>query len=274
MTSVNFLELEITGKCGLRCAHCYAESSPRGDHSPMAVVDWERVIDDAKTAGIGTVQFIGGEPTLHPDLPRLVRYALAIGLNADVYTNLVHVTAPFWELFSLPGVSLGTSWYSANPDYHAEITGSRYSYYRTRANIAEAVRRSITIRAGIVHVRDGQDIDAARGELLALGVTDINTDHARPVGRASHGREPTTADLCGQCGNGRAAIGPDGTIHPCVLGRFLNAGNVNEQSLTDILDGSRWRDILASIPTRDTCVTCTPADSNDCDPSRKPRMAR
>ncbi|MEO7195750.1 MAG: hypothetical protein ABIZ05_13195 [Pseudonocardiaceae bacterium] len=104
MTSVNFLELEITGKCGLRCAHCYAESSPRGDHSPMAAADWERVIDDAKTAGIGTVQFI-------------------------------------------------------------------------------------------------------------------------------------------------------------------------EQSLADILDGPRWRDILACIPPRDACVTCTPADSNDCDPSRKPRMA-
>jgi radical SAM protein with 4Fe4S-binding SPASM domain len=125
-------------------------------------------------------------------------------------------------------------------------------------------------------VLDGQDIDAACRELLALGVTDINTDHARPVGRASRGQEPTAADLCGQCGNGRAAIGADGTVHPCVLGRFLaagNVGNVNEQSLADVFNGSRWRDILASIPSRDACVTCTPADSNDCDPSRKPRMA-
>lgn len=126
-------------------------------------------------------------------------------------------------------MSLGTSWYSANPHEHAEITGSQRSYYRTRANIVEAVRRGITIRAGIVQVLDGQDIEAARRELLVLGVTDINIDHARPVGRASHGREPTASDLCGQCGKGRAAIGPDGTVHPCVLGRFLTAGNVNEQ---------------------------------------------
>ncbi|MGH3772302.1 MAG: radical SAM protein [Pseudonocardiaceae bacterium] len=190
MTGVTFLELEITGKCSLRCAHCYAESSPHGDHSPMTAPDWERVIDGAKTTGITTVQFIGGEPTVHPDLPRLVRYALDVGLNADVYTNLVHITPQLWELFSLSGVSLGTSWYSANPDEHAEITGSRRSYYRTRANIAEAVHRGITIRAGIVHVLDGQDIDAARGELLALGVTDINTDRARPAGRAALARHP------------------------------------------------------------------------------------
>lgn len=66
MIGVSFLELEITGKCSLRCAHCYAESSPHGDHSVMTASDWERVIDDARTAGVTTVQFIGGEPTLHP----------------------------------------------------------------------------------------------------------------------------------------------------------------------------------------------------------------
>ncbi len=43
----------------------------------MTPEDWERVIDQAAALGVETVQYIGGEPTLDPDLPRLVRYALA-----------------------------------------------------------------------------------------------------------------------------------------------------------------------------------------------------
>ncbi|MBV9140024.1 MAG: radical SAM protein [Pseudonocardiales bacterium] len=77
----SFLELEITGFCPLKCRHCYADSSPEGDHGTMTADDWERVIDDAQALSMDTVQFIGGEPTLHLELPQLVRYALGKGLK-------------------------------------------------------------------------------------------------------------------------------------------------------------------------------------------------
>ncbi|MBV9159963.1 MAG: radical SAM protein [Pseudonocardiales bacterium] len=66
------MELEITGFCQLKCKHCYADSSPESDHGTMTADDWERVIDDAQALSVDTVQFIGGEPTLYPELPRLV----------------------------------------------------------------------------------------------------------------------------------------------------------------------------------------------------------
>lgn len=266
----SFLELEITGFCQLKCAHCYAGSGPDGGRGAMTPADWQRVIDEASALGVDTVQFIGGEPTLDPDLPRLVRHALGAGVQVDVYTNLVHVTAELWELFSLPGVSLGTSWYSADPGKHAEVTGSRASHARTRAGIIEALRRGIPMRAGIVDVVAGQDIAGAEAELRALGVTRMHADRARGVGRASGGGEPVISELCGRCGRGRAAIGLDGQVTPCVLGRFLVAGNVKDAPLGDILGGQRWHQIVESIPPAGACVTCNPADSNDCDPSRKP----
>jgi MoaA/NifB/PqqE/SkfB family radical SAM enzyme len=265
----SFLELEITQFCQLRCAHCYSESGPQAGRGTMTPEDWERVIDQAAALGVETVQFIGGEPTLDPDLPRLMRYALAASLNVDVYTNLVHVTPELWELFSLPGVSLGFSWYSADAGKHAEVTGSRASHARTKANIREAARRGIPLRAGIVEVVEGQGIEAAEAELRALGVTNMRADRARGVGRAAHGREPVISELCGRCGRDRAAIAMDGQLTPCVLGRFLVAGNVKDTPLGDILGGEQWRQIVASVPPLDACVTCTPADSNDCNPSRK-----
>ncbi len=87
---------------------------------------------------------------------------------------------------------------------------------------------------------------------------------------AARGAEPVVSELCGRCGKGRAAIGMDGQLTPCVLGRFLVAGNVKDTPLGDLFAGRAWREILAVVPARDACVTCSPADSNDCDPSKKP----
>ena len=266
----SFLELEITQFCQLKCSHCYSNSGPDAGRGIMTPDDWQRLMDEAAAIGIQTVQFIGGEPTLDPDMPRLARYALGIGLNVNIRSNLVHVTPEMWELFAQPGVSVGFSWYSASPAKHAEVTGSKASHARTRANIIEAVRRGVHLNAGVVEVVEGQDIDAAMAELRTLGVTSISADRARGIGRAANGAEPVVSELCGQCGKGRAAIGMDGQLTPCVLGRFLIAGNVRDTPLGDLFASDQWHEILASVPERNACVTCTPADSNDCQPSRMP----
>lgn len=266
----SFLELEITQFCQLKCAHCYSDSGPGAGHGTMTPADWQRLIGQAAAIGIETVQFIGGEPSLDPDMPALAGYALAAGLNVDIYTNLVHVTPGLWDLYTHPRVSVGFSWYSADPATHGQVTGSTASHARTKANVAEAVRRGVRLTAGVVEVVTGQDTAAAIAMLRALGVTRINTDRARGVGRAAHGTPPALSELCGQCGKGRAAIGMDGQLTPCVIGRFLVAGNVRDTPLADLFAGQRWREIIASVPELDACVTCTPADSNDCNPSKKP----
>ena len=268
----SFLELEITGFCQLRCVHCYADSGPHGGRGTMITTGWEQVIDQAAAIGVEMVQFIGGEPTLDPDLPRLIRHALGNGLKVYVYSNLVHVTPELWDLFSQPGMFLGTSWYSADSATHGMITGSRASYERTRAHIAEAVRRGIPVRATIVEVTPGQDIAQAAAELRRLGVTDIRIRPSQGVGRAARdGAGEDVAELCGNCGLDRAAILPDGQLVPCAIGRWLNCGNVREAPLAELLSGPAWQHTLALVPRRDVnaCAPdCPPAsDGNDCPPA-------
>lgn len=86
--ALSFLWLEITGKCQLACGHCYADSGPRGTHGVMRTSDWFRVIDEARELRVPATQFIGGEPTLHPHLPKLVERAVASGIEVEIYSNL------------------------------------------------------------------------------------------------------------------------------------------------------------------------------------------
>src|SRR5262245_43088302 len=106
---LRFLWLEVTGRCNLRCVHCYNASGPEGEHGTMTSTDWRNVSEEAATLGVENVQFIGGEPTLHPDLASLVRCALDCGLGVEVFSNLARPLPPeLWEVFVLPGMRLAT----------------------------------------------------------------------------------------------------------------------------------------------------------------------
>lgn len=256
-------DLELTGRCQLECLHCYASSGPQGSHGSMSTHDWSGVIDQAVSLGARRVQFIGGEATTHPGFGLLLRQAVNAGLGVEVFSNLLHVRESLWDLFELPGVKLATSYYSDQAGEHDAVTARVGSHARTRANIIEAVRRGIPIRAAIVDVVDGQRVNQAREELHALGVHKIGTDWVRGVGRGA--KAPAqVSQLCGRCGQGKAAIGPDGDVWPCVIGRWMPAGNVKQEPLADIIGGQTWRKLVAAVPAPRNGRACNP----DCKPSQ------
>jgi len=115
----------------------------------MTVEAWETVLADAAGLGARIVCFIGGEPTMHPELPRLVQRALDVGLEAEVFSNLVRVTPALWRLFLTPGVRLATSWYTDDRAQDRQITGGD-TYRQTLGNIRQAISRGIPLRVGMI----------------------------------------------------------------------------------------------------------------------------
>ncbi|MFD8595993.1 radical SAM protein [Kitasatospora sp. NPDC059646] len=263
------VELELTGKCQLSCTHCYNESGPDVPHGTMTLDDWKKVITECAELGVRLVQLIGGEPTAYPGWSDLVDHALALNLNVEVFTNLFHITEKGWAVLSKHGVRIGTSYYSVNAGEHDRVTNVPGSHAKTRANIAKALSLGIPLRAGIVRCHDGQLEQLAMQELQALGVQSITLDDARHVGRAGGGQPPTLDALCGNCTRGRLAILPDGRVAPCVIGRWLDSGNVKKPGgLAAVLGSTEWANVAASIPPKRTATAgCTPNDSNDCNPA-------
>src|ERR1044071_881730 len=121
---LDFLWLEITPRCNLNCVHCYAESDmSRALHGKLKLQDWLSLIRQAAQLGCKKVQFIGGEPTLHPDLCEMIREANRLGFQIiEVYTNGTHFTKPLKQVFKDNGVSLAFSVYAADADTHDLVT--------------------------------------------------------------------------------------------------------------------------------------------------------
>jgi MoaA/NifB/PqqE/SkfB family radical SAM enzyme len=266
--ATRFLWLDLTRKCQLECLHCYNSSGPDGNHGTMTRNDWFSVLDQAIRTGIEMIQLIGGEPTMHPDFAELVNHGLTIGLKVEVFSNLVHIKPEWWELFQRPGMSLATSYYSDDATEHDGIT-RRDSHRKTRANIARAVDLGIPLRTGVIAVNPGQRTGEAVIDLTAIGVKSVGTDRVRHFGRGQQEHAcGDVSELCGHCGDGRAAIGPDGTVTPCIMSSWLKVGNVKTASLPDILAGKQMARAIATIPKLLKADPCTPGA--ECQPDAHP----
>ncbi|MER6529364.1 radical SAM protein [Streptomyces sp. NPDC001508] len=257
--------LDLTRKCQLACGHCHNGSGPDGSHGSMTAEDWTRVLNEAAAAGVPRVQFTGGEVTMHPDAPTLIEHALKLGLDAEVYSNMVHLSEDWWELLRRKGVNLATSYYGSE-DAHNAVT-RRNSHTRTHANIVKAVTDRIPIRVSVI-VSDPSDTGAeTRRELQALGVRTVHVDHVRPFGRAANGQEPCTDGLCGRCGDGRASIAPNGKVSPCVFSTWMGVGNVQDAPLGAILGGPEMAQANATIRQgRDLSVSYSCGPDSPCGP--------
>ncbi|MFC4014819.1 SPASM domain-containing protein [Nonomuraea purpurea] len=215
---------------------------------------------------------------MHPEFVPLAEFALGVGLESQMFSNLYLVTDAQWELYSRPNVTLATSYYSDVAKLHDRVTRRPGSHARTRAAIAEALERAIPIKVAIVELFDGQRADKAHAEMQALGVPQLApVDRMRGIGRAAEEMniQANVNELCGQCGNGRAAVSPDGDVRICVMSRFLpSAGNVRETDLREILTGPVWRELVTMVPRRGDKPPCAPvsecppaSDGNDCPPA-------
>ncbi len=259
------LWLEITDRCQLSCLHCYAESGPFGGHGDLTDAEWCAIIDQARDLGFGQVTFIGGEPTLHPGLPALVRWSLHRGLSVVIYSNLFHLSMALWEVAAQPRVRLRTTYYSDLAEQHDAITGVRGSHARTSATLVEAARRGINVDAALVSVALDQHLGGAYRWLRQVAIPASGPYPVRAIGRASNnGSTDDIAELCGRCAGTTLAVDCRGAVRPCVMARGLVVGDIRTTSMATILGGESLREarrrILAKSHRSDSAADtpCSP----------------
>jgi MoaA/NifB/PqqE/SkfB family radical SAM enzyme len=252
LEGLSFLWLEITRHCNLTCVHCYAASSPRLPLiERMQYADWCRVLDEARTIGCRRVQFIGGEPTLHPDLPTLLEHAARLGFShREVFTNGTLLREDLVETFKRLKVIVQFSLYSSDPAVHDQITGQPGSFDRTVEGVRRLVRRRVRLAAGIILApQNAAHVNETKRFLRKLGVRIIETDRVRGVGRGQMlvpGVEPVN-ELCGYCWSGKLCIDARGDAHPCVFSRNTPVGNFLETGLTDIVRGTKLQNFRRNM---------------------------
>ncbi|MCO5142158.1 MAG: radical SAM protein [Oligoflexia bacterium] len=124
--------LEISGKCNLRCVHCYI-----GDHRwkpndlELSTKEWKSIIDTLFDMGTLWITFSGGEPLLREDFPELWEYAAHKGFLLRLYSNAVFYNEKIHKLFQeYPPYRVEVSFYGSNLEIFEQVTKMKGQYQK------------------------------------------------------------------------------------------------------------------------------------------------
>lgn len=155
-------------RCDLACSYCPVEEGMENRTPPRLASLAQRLSVEAylenlaaiAAAGVGGVSFTGGEPTLRPDLDRLLAGARPLFERVELTTNgarLPRFAAAVRDHVDLLKVSLD----AVDPDRVARITDRRHGYAQAVAAIEWAVAHGVPLGINTVLMRStADDLDA------------------------------------------------------------------------------------------------------------------
>ncbi len=155
---LNFLWLELTSRCNLRCIHCYAESSPHPQRPDILTrIDYLKLIDSAALLGYRKIQFIGGEPTIVRELPEYIFHAKHNGFEfIEVFTNATRISDSLLSCFVDNNVAVATSFYDHKSEIHDTITKKLGSHRLTVNTIKRVIDFGLDIRVGVIIMNENR----------------------------------------------------------------------------------------------------------------------
>ena len=82
--STNSIRWDITDKCNLKCIHCYNPPTVLPELRYGKIVEVLKIL---MSTGLQEVNLAGREPTLHPDLKKIIKWCRSQCLQVNLTTN-------------------------------------------------------------------------------------------------------------------------------------------------------------------------------------------
>ncbi len=166
------LDVVLGYDCNLGCGYCTITPAMR--QRALSTPRVLEAIDRASRSGITEIAFTGGEPTIFPDLPGLVRYARSRGFrHVKIASNgLRYAYAPYLDLLVRTGVDRFHVSVHARADaaYDALVQREGAAALRARA-LQNLVERGLDPVADLILKEDTyRDLGGWIDELRAVGV--------------------------------------------------------------------------------------------------------
>lgn len=178
------VHVAVTSRCPAGCDGCYLDARADGQHRPFEAI--AATLDEVAAGGAFTVAFGGGEPMLHPELPRIARHARALGLTPVVTTSGIGLNAERARaLADFAQVNVSHD----GIDAYAEVRGFDGASVAERA-IALLVAEGVAVGVNVVLTRqllgdDGRGLLELAARVRSLGARELQLLRYKPAGRAA-----------------------------------------------------------------------------------------
>jgi radical SAM protein with 4Fe4S-binding SPASM domain len=270
------LWIETTSICNLRCVMCPNKDLKKEEKGFMEFGLFRKIIDEARAFVFDVNLIHRGEGLLHPDFPRMVRYAHESGITTKFHTNATLLT----EEKSVELIEAGLDQISFSFDGYDKKTYESIrvnaDFEKTIANIVQLLRAKQRLKSrkpyAILELIDFphlyEQVDSRQKQVflrnfqgLPLNRVGVKEMH-NWAGEIGAGRKTRTYSLCTFLWQA-LIIFWDGSVLPCTqdFHGYYTLGNVQETSLAEIWNNEkmvrlRTKIIRQDIADLETCSRC------------------
>lgn len=278
------LWIEPTSRCNLACTMCPNKDFPESDLGFMDMGLYRKIIDEAR----GFVHDINlhhrGEPTLHPELPEMIRYAADAGMKVKLHTNGTTLTEALAEKILKSGLRLISFSFDGYTAETYESIRVRADFERTLSQIHrflemrrelgvsnlkavmevidfDAVRQDASVKAEFVHGLKSRGLDRLiiKPPHNWAGNLDLDTGESQCFSPCTF---PWHALVI--CWDGKTGSCPHDFFAK------INYGDANVASLRDLFNSETIRRLRAQMLSGDISQIDSPC--RECDSIRRKRV--
>lgn len=174
----------VTGKCNLRCVHCYAGATDAAMPGELTTAEGFDLLDQLKAFGCPAVLISGGEPLSRPDTLEFIAYAAELGLPCTLSTNGTLITPWIAQRLAALGLRYVGVSLDGSPATHDKLRGAKGAFHDAVAGIRRC--KAAGLKVGVrftVHGLNRHEIDDVIDTCLAEGIDRLCVYHLAYAGR-------------------------------------------------------------------------------------------
>jgi len=167
--------LTVTERCNLKCAYCY-KGKPRSEGPELTTREILRLINQAADLGVIRCFVTGGDPTMRPDLSKIVSSLLKADIFPFVSTKGYNMTDKLARNLAETGLeNIQVSLDSCYPNITDKITGVKGSFQATINAIKILKQKDFKVRVkAVVTVLNVNTIHEMIDFCYNLGVDELS----------------------------------------------------------------------------------------------------
>lgn len=150
--------------CNYACRFCYARFEDLMGTPLMTEVEGCKLLDELAHQGVEKINFVGGEPMLHPHIRAWIVHAKSVGMVTSIVSNGTGIDREFLEAMSEHLDWVGLSIDASSDHLHAQLGRGRKG--EIKRGVSGHLRRTLPV-ADLLH-------EFGVGVKLNTVVTDLN----------------------------------------------------------------------------------------------------
>jgi Fe-coproporphyrin III synthase len=185
MRTPRSVDVEITGRCNLRCKYCYFFDNQAVNYIDLPTQEWLQFFNELGRCSVMEVCIAGGEPFIREDLPELLKGIVQNRMRFQILSNgsLINNKMAAFIANTCRCNSVQISIDGSNPDIHDYCRGKGSFKGAVRGiRILQQHKVPVTVRVTIHHHNVDDLENIARLLLDELAIKQFSTNSASALG--------------------------------------------------------------------------------------------